>query len=189
MPLIFFFGTNLASKKKKWKKKREEGKEKFQKEVVVGSLIPPPVLESLVDGSTLYLDFILCSSSAQPPTVAYKNGSSVGIRTCCIHIFACLAPICVLGRCLLKKISASELSRKFIKSALLVGQQKKIKYIYCPVPPSIRGGKRITYFSIKGEEEIACLSHKKKNEGCCVAVAAAAAAATAAVKEGRRRRI
>ncbi len=32
-----------------------------------------------------------------------------------------LAPICMLSRCSLTKISASELSRKFIKSALLVG--------------------------------------------------------------------
>ncbi len=34
-------------------------------------------------------------------------------------------PICMLSRCLLTKISASELSRKFIKSALLVGQAGK----------------------------------------------------------------
>ncbi len=36
--------------------------------------------------------------------------------------FARLAPICIHSRCLINKISASELSRKFIKSALLVGQ-------------------------------------------------------------------
>ncbi len=38
-----------------------------------------------------------------------------------IYVFARLAPICMLSRCLLTKISALELSWKFIKSALLVG--------------------------------------------------------------------
>ena len=33
-----------------------------------------------------------------------------------------LAPTCMLSRCLSTKISASELRRKFIKSALLVGE-------------------------------------------------------------------
>ena len=28
-----------------------------------------------------------------------QNGSSVGIRPRCVHVFACLVPICVLGRC------------------------------------------------------------------------------------------
>ena len=58
----------------------------------------------------------------QPPTVAMQSGSSVGI--CCMHIFALLAPVC--SCCLLTKISASELSWKFIKSALLVGQSLKL---------------------------------------------------------------
>ncbi len=44
-----------------------------------------------------------------------QNGSLFGIYTHCIHIFVRLAPICMLSRCLLTKISASELSRKFIK--------------------------------------------------------------------------
>ena len=51
-----------------------------------------------------------------------QNGSSVGIHARCKQVFACLAPICVHGRCLLTNISASELSRNFLKSALLVGQ-------------------------------------------------------------------
>ena len=50
-----------------------------------------------------------------------QNGSSVEICARCIHVFAHLAPIYMLSRCLLTKISASELSRKFIKSALLAG--------------------------------------------------------------------
>ncbi len=50
-----------------------------------------------------------------------QNGRSVGICIRCIHVFEHLAPICMLSRCLLTKISASEPSRKFIESALLVG--------------------------------------------------------------------
>ncbi len=42
-----------------------------------------------------------------------QNGSSVGMCTHCVHVFA--------GSVLSNKISASELRRKFIKSALLVG--------------------------------------------------------------------
>ena len=58
---------------------------------------------------------------AQPATVGCRNGSSVGIRTRCVHVFACLAPICMPRSVLINKISATELRRKFIKSALLVG--------------------------------------------------------------------
>ncbi len=44
------------------------------------------------------------SVGAQPPTWhAEWNGSSVGIRAHCIDIFARLAPICKLSRCLLTK--------------------------------------------------------------------------------------
>ncbi len=43
----------------------------------------------------------------------------MGAQLAYVHIFARLAPICMLSRCLLKKISASELSRKFIKSAFV----------------------------------------------------------------------
>ena len=42
------------------------------------------------------------------------------------HIFARLAPICSYAQAVLSnKISASELSRKFIKSAFLVGKAQK----------------------------------------------------------------
>ncbi len=44
-----------------------------------------------------------------------RNGSSVGIRTRYVHIFARLAPIWKVSRCLLLKISASELSLNFIE--------------------------------------------------------------------------
>ena len=48
-----------------------------------------------------------------------QNESSVGICTRRMHVFARLAPICMPSRCLVTKISASELSQKFVKCALL----------------------------------------------------------------------
>ena len=54
-----------------------------------------------------------------------QNGISVGICTHCIHVFAHWALICMLSKCLFKKNYASELSRKFIRSELLVGWQLK----------------------------------------------------------------
>ncbi len=51
-----------------------------------------------------------------------QNGSSVGIHTQCIHVFARLTPNLSARPVLINKISASELSRKFIKSALSVWQ-------------------------------------------------------------------
>ena len=58
----------------------------------------------------------------QPPTVVRENGSSVGIRTHCMHVSALLASICSAHY---TTISASELSREvvffFIRSASLVG--------------------------------------------------------------------
>ncbi len=52
---------------------------------------------------------------SQPPTVVCKNGSSVGTCTCCMHVFARLAPIRMLGRCLstkfLHRISGGRLLR------------------------------------------------------------------------------
>ncbi len=60
----------------------------------------------------------------ESPTIngGMQNGSSVGIHTHCIHVFARLVPIFMLSRCSLANISAWKLSRKFIKSALLVGR-------------------------------------------------------------------
>ncbi len=64
------------------------------------------------------------SSSSSSPTTngGMRKGRSVGT---CAHV-ACtflhvLVPICVLSRYLSTKISGSELSRKFAKSALLAG--------------------------------------------------------------------
>ncbi len=59
--------------------------------------------------------------TTQPPTVACRNGSSVGI------LYTLHTRLCTFGAdlyaqsVLTNKNSASELSRKFIKSALLVG--------------------------------------------------------------------
>ena len=44
-----------------------------------------------------------------------QNGNSAGICTQCIHVFTRLAPICMLSRCLLTKISAQELIWKLTK--------------------------------------------------------------------------
>ncbi len=62
-------------------------------------------------------------SSCPTTNNGMQIGSSVGIRTRCVHVIACLAPTCVPSRCLSTKTPASELCRKFIKSALLVGWQ------------------------------------------------------------------
>ncbi len=62
----------------------------------------------------------MCTEHTQPPTVVCKMEAHLEyIAT----VLAYLAPICTLSRCLLK-ISALELSRKFIKVALLVGYIK-----------------------------------------------------------------
>ncbi len=60
-------------------------------------------------------------SPSQPATVACKIGSSVETCTRCVHVFPRLAPILNARSVLSNKIFASELSREFIKSALLVG--------------------------------------------------------------------
>ena len=75
--------------------------------------------------SVIFFCHSLCCYTLTPNQqwhVACKMESSGGIYSHCTHIFACLAPICMISRWLVNKISASELSRKFIKSALLVGQ-------------------------------------------------------------------
>ncbi len=61
--------------------------------------------------------------TSQPPTVVCKMESQLKyIRTHCIHVFARLTPICTYAQLvIINNISTSELSRKFIKSALLVG--------------------------------------------------------------------
>ncbi len=58
---------------------------------------------------------------AQPPTVVCKMEAQLEYTQCIVHVFARLAPICNAQPVLINKISAVELSLKFIKSALLVG--------------------------------------------------------------------
>ena len=50
-----------------------------------------------------------------------QNGSSVGTCTRCVHVLARLGANLYAQSVLIDKISVSELSRKFIKSALLAG--------------------------------------------------------------------
>ena len=69
-----------------------------------------------------------------------QNGSSVGIYTQCIHVFAHFAPICTLCRALINKISPSELSRKFIKSALLVGKGEREVFLGVVILGTFRNG-------------------------------------------------
>ena len=52
-----------------------------------------------------------------------QNGSSVGIRTRCMHVFCTFGVDLYAQSVLVNKVSASELSQKFIKSALLVGRR------------------------------------------------------------------
>ncbi len=63
-----------------------------------------------------------------------QNGSSVGICTRCIHVSARFGVDLHARSVLVKKNSASELSRKFIKSVLLVGEGS------VPSPPPPPGG-------------------------------------------------
>ena len=65
---------------------------------------------------------VVCTCSNPTAKGGMQNGNSVETFTRCIHIFACLASICMLKSVIINKISASELSRIFIKSALLVGR-------------------------------------------------------------------
>ncbi len=59
--------------------------------------------------------------STQPPNGGMQNGSSVGICTRCIHVFAHFGVNLYAQLVLSSKISALELRKKFIESALLVG--------------------------------------------------------------------
>ncbi len=63
------------------------------------------------------------ASTTQPPTVVWKMEAHLKCvpTTRCMHVFARLAPTCNAPSVLINKISASEHSRKFIKSASLVG--------------------------------------------------------------------
>ncbi len=69
--------------------------------------------------------------SPQPPTVVCKAKTQLDYIHISYTCFARLAQICMLSRCLLKEISASELSRKFTKTALLVGPPFPVFFLRC----------------------------------------------------------
>ena len=64
-----------------------------------------------------------------------QSGSRLGIRTRCMPIFCTFCADLLAQSVLINKISASELSRKFIKGALLVGQSLLYYQVHL-----IRGG-------------------------------------------------
>ncbi len=64
---------------------------------------------------------VYCTSTTQPPTVASKMKAQLEHVTRCIHVFAHLGADTYAQSVLINKISASELSRKSVESALLVG--------------------------------------------------------------------
>ena len=72
-----------------------------------------------------------------------QNGSSVGIRTQCMHVFCTSRVDLYVQSVIINKISASELSRKLVKNGLLVGWlsrtrataanlQRDIRQLKCP---------------------------------------------------------
>ena len=65
--------------------------------------------------------------STQPPTAIGKSGSLFGIHTHCMRVFCTLSADLYAQSVLIDEISVSELSRKFIKSALLVGKAEMTK--------------------------------------------------------------
>ena len=82
---------------------------------------------------------------SQPPTVACKIEAQLEYIQAAYTLLHVLSPIGMLCRCLSNKISASELSRKFIKIALLAG------FLPTPPPPAQ-----------KKPGLIASLSHNKR---------------------------
>ncbi len=78
-------------------------------------------------------------SPSQPATVVCKMEAQLEyVYITYLHVFARLELTCMLSRCLKNKISASEFSRNFIKSALLVGINLPQHVLPCPVHVSAR---------------------------------------------------
>ena len=91
---------------------------------VVGGVDQGQHLTLFKDASTPCIFIIYLRHLQAYPTSngGRQNGSSVGISTHCMHVFCTFgARLVCSSRCLVTKISASELSRKLIKGALLVG--------------------------------------------------------------------
>ena len=125
--LIHFRHFGCAQKKKKKKKKRDPISEYGSLNLLGKWRLEP--LSSEKDkvslrklGKKMGPFFFLCPKFndaflTQPATVVCKMEAQLEH----VHVFARLSPICKLSRCLLTKFPASELRRRLIKSALLVG--------------------------------------------------------------------
>ena len=70
---------------------------------------------------------VSCCLCGRPTTNSgMQNGSSVGLRTRCIHVLAQLAPIFMLSRCLLTKFLARSSVESLLRVRCLVGQTFEI---------------------------------------------------------------
>ncbi len=78
----------------------------------------------LIKDTFVCVGVVLTFCSCVYPTTngGMQNGSSVGIYTHCKYVFCTFGTDSYAQSVLINKISASDLSRKLIKSALLVGQ-------------------------------------------------------------------
>ncbi len=80
----------------------------------------PPIVSS--GGISSTITWLNALQEPYPTTnVGMQNGRSVGTCTHCVHVFARLGADLHAQSVLIDKISASELTRTFIGSALLVG--------------------------------------------------------------------
>ncbi len=113
--------------------------------------------------------FCACSSIFFPTSNGgMQNGSSIEICTQCTHIFARLAADSHAQSGLVGKISATDLMRKFIKSALLVGYSSKAKkknaYLVFKPSPLLVGldGKCLAgrcYWTLEGQSPCGCFKY------------------------------
>ncbi len=68
-----------------------------------------------------YTSWFNSTTTTQPLKVVCKMKAQSEYVRVAYTFIARLAPTCMLSRCFVNKISASELSQKFIKSVLLAG--------------------------------------------------------------------
>ncbi len=118
-------------------------------------------LSSRADLNYYYSLLPLCT---QPPTVICKMEAQLENAHISYTFFARLAPSCMLSRCLFTKISASELSRKFIKSALLVGYHYTIQVGSEGGRRGGGGGEQIKYSDKKANAFNVCGKEKKRRK-------------------------
>ncbi len=106
----FFFCSSLClsvSQRKKWKLSKERRRENYKCPLLPNQQITKTLEHVFFFVYSLLLPRTVSRANlyptSQPPMVVRKNGSSVGIRTRCLHVFACLVQICTLSRCLSTK--------------------------------------------------------------------------------------